>query len=132
MNSELGKTIQTADWEEEKHTPVITCPETVTADQTLEVGLELGKAVSHPNTTEHHIRWIQLYYQPDGSNAVYELAKVDFNAHGESTAGANEGPVTTQHAGKVNVALRTSGVLHAMSYCNIHGLWSSKKQISVV
>ncbi len=43
----------------EKHVPVIEYPDQVRADEFFAVKATLGKAVAHPNTTEHHIRWIQ-------------------------------------------------------------------------
>ena len=64
--AKIGELYQTADWKSEKHVPVIECPDAVAADETFEVKVSLGKEVAHPNTTEHHIRWIQLYFRPGG------------------------------------------------------------------
>jgi superoxide reductase len=44
---------------------VIDCPDNVKADEMFDVTVTLGKEIAHPNTTEHHIRWIQLYFKPD-------------------------------------------------------------------
>jgi desulfoferrodoxin (superoxide reductase-like protein) len=74
----LGERVQTADWKQEKHVAAIECPSQVKSGELFEVKVSLGKAVAHPNTTEHHIRWI-----------------------------------------------------HALSLCNIHGLWESAKEIKV-
>ncbi len=131
MASELGNTIQTADWSVEKHVPVISCPETVSPDEPFDVSLELGKAVDHPNTTEHHIRWMALYFQAEGAESVYDLAKVEFNAHGESVQGADMGPAHTQHKACASVSLNKGGTLHALAYCNIHGLWGAKQEVKV-
>ena len=60
---ELSKRIQKADWKKEKHVPVIECPDQVKADEFFEVKASLGKEIAHPNTTEHHIRWISVYFQ---------------------------------------------------------------------
>ncbi|MBC7238051.1 MAG: Neelaredoxin, partial [Chloroflexi bacterium] len=62
----LSGQIQHADWKTEKHVPVIECPDTVKAGEFFEVTVSIGKEVAHPNTTEHHIAWITLYYQPEG------------------------------------------------------------------
>ena len=96
--AELSERIQTGDWKAEKHVPVIECPDAVRANDFFEVSVSLGKAVAHPNTTEHHIRWMALFFQPDGEKAPYQVAHVEFGAHGESTKGANQGPVYTNHA----------------------------------
>mgnify|MGYP006292105075 FL=1 len=124
--------IQQADWKKEKHVPVIECPDQVPADEMFEVKVSLGKEIAHPNTTEHHIRWISLYFKPEGDKFIYDVAHFDFNAHGESTAGANQGPVYTHHAGTVSMKVTKPGTLHAMSYCNIHGLWEYTKEIELV
>ena len=127
----LGDRIQSADWKKEKHSPVIECPEEVEAGEFFEVKASLGKEVAHPNTTEHHIRWITLYFHPEGGNFTHDVAHFEFNAHGESVKGANEGPVYTHPAVTAAMKIAQSGTLYAMSCCNIHGLWESSKQIVV-
>ena len=129
--SELSEHIQKADWKKEKHVPVIECPDQIKANDIFQVKVCLGKEVAHPNTTEHHIRWINLYYHDEGGKFAHEVAHVEFNAHGESTEGADKGPVYTHHEVVTSLKVAKSGMLHAMSYCNIHGLWQSSKKITV-
>jgi superoxide reductase len=62
----LGDRIQEADWKKEKHVPVIEVPDQVKVDEVFEVKVSLGKEIAHPNTTEHHISWISLYFHPEG------------------------------------------------------------------
>ena len=123
--------IQEADWQKEKHVPVIECPDKVKAGEWVQVKASLGKAIAHPNTTEHHIRWIKVFFSPDGDKFTYEIGRFEFNAHGESAAGANQGPVHTNH--EVAFSFKTSkpGTLHALAYCNIHGVWESGKRIEL-
>lgn len=123
--------IQTADWQKEKHVPAIECPDRVAAGEWVTVKVSLGKATAHPNTTEHHIRWIGAYFAPDGAKFTYDLGRFEFNAHGEGVEGPNQGPVYTHH--EVTFAFKTNkpGVLHAVAYCNIHGLWESEKRIEI-
>ena len=128
---QLAEKIQRADWKTEKHVPVIECPDSVKANEIFQVKVTLGKEVAHPNTTEHHIRWITLYYQEEGGKFAREVAHMESNAHGEDAAGPNEGPVYTHHEAVTNLKISKSGVLYALSYCNIHGLWQSEKAISV-
>ena len=123
--------IQSADWKAEKHAPVIDVPDTVKVGEKVTVGLCVGKEIAHPNTTEHHIRWIKLYFKPDNSKFVFELATFEFNAHGESAEGANKGPVYTESTAQATIKLSASGTLLAQSYCNIHGLWEGAKNIVV-
>ncbi len=127
----IGEKIQTDDWQKEKHVPVIDCPERTAADEWTQVKVTLGKAVAHPNTTEHHIRWIEVFFSPDGDKFTYELGRFEFTAHGESAAGANEGPAYTNHEVGFSFKASKSGALHAIAFCNIHGLWESEKRLSV-
>jgi superoxide reductase len=129
---ELSERIQKADWKAEKHVPVIECPEQVKADELFAVKVSLGKEIPHPNTTEHHIRWISLLFHPEGAKFTYQIGHYEFSAHGESGDGANKGPVWTHHETTAFVKISKPGILYALAYCNIHGLWQSSKPIRVV
>lgn len=130
MNN-LSKHIQQADWKNEKHVPVIECPETVESNENFDVRVGLGKEVAHPNTTEHHIRWISLFFHPQGEKFAYQIGHFEFGAHGESAGGANEGPVYTHHIVTTTMKTSKAGVLHALAFCNIHGLWENSKEIDM-
>lgn len=123
--------IQTADWKAEKHVPVIQAPARVKADETFDVKVCVGAEIPHPNTTEHHISWIKLYFKPANGKFAHEVASFAFTAHGEDAAGPNKGPVYTQPAGQATLKLATSGTLLAEAYCNIHGLWENAAEITV-
>jgi superoxide reductase len=127
----LGERLQQADWKKEKHVPLIEAPMTVTAGEAFEIKLSVGKEIPHPNTTEHHITWISLYFQPKDAKFPHQVARFEFSGHGESIAGANQGPVYTQPATATTVKLNTSGTLFAVAMCNIHGLWESSQDIQV-
>jgi len=127
----LSEQIHTADWKEEKHVPVIDCPDKVKPDDLFDVKVTLGKEIAHPNTTEHHIRWISLYFLPEEAKSSYHVGRFEFTAHGESTDGANQGPVYTNHEATVSMKTSKSGMLLAMAYCNIHGLWQSGKPLAL-
>jgi superoxide reductase len=129
--AELKDLIKHDDWKTEKHVPVIECPDQVKADENFQVQVSLGKEIAHPNTTEHHIRWISVYFKPDDEKATYVVGNYEFSAHGESTQGANQGPVYTHHAVTANLKVNKPGTLFALAYCNIHGLWESNKPIKV-
>jgi superoxide reductase len=97
--SRVGEIYQVSNWKTEKHVAVIECPDSIPYGSLAEIEVSVGKEVSHPNTTTHHIRWIQIYFQPKGEKFNYQLANVEFTAHGESHSGANVGSVCTLHAG---------------------------------
>ena len=127
----LAEKIQEADWKKEKHVPVIECPDVVEADTWTKITVSLGKAVDHPNTTEHHIRWIAVFFCPDDDKFAYEIGRFEFNAHGESTEGPNTGPVYTHHEVTFSFKTAKPGSLNALALCNIHGLWESDKRIDL-
>jgi superoxide reductase len=127
----LGDLIQSADWKTEKHIPVIQGPDKISKGQVFEVEVSVGKQIAHPNTTEHHIKFIELYFLATGEKFPYQLARFEFNAHGESVQGPNTSTVFSEP--KVESVFKTekSGVIMAIAYCNIHGLWRSEKEIKV-
>ncbi len=127
----LGERIQSGDWKQEKHVPAIECPSEVKSDELFQVKVGLGKAVAHPNTTEHHIRWISVFFHPGGEKFTCQVAHFEFTAHGESVEGPNKGPVYTNHEASFTMKISKSGVIHALSLCNIHGLWEGTKEIKV-
>jgi superoxide reductase len=127
----FGDRIQQADWKKEKHVPVIECPDEVQAGEPFEVKVGLGKEIAHPNTTEHHISWVSLYFHPEGDKFSYDVGHFEFNAHGESVAGANQGPVYTHHQVTATLKVDKPGTLYAVAMCNIHGLWENNKEIKV-
>ena len=129
--AEFKDLFQTADWKSEKHVPVIEAPDKVKKAEPFKVTVSVGKEIPHPNTTEHHIRWIEVYFHPEGEKFPYQVGKFEFSAHGESTQGPNTSTVFTQPI--VTLVFKTDkpGVIFASSYCNIHGLWQSLKELSV-
>ena len=128
--SEFSSTIQQADWKVEKHAPVIEAPDSVKAGEFFTVTAGLGKAIAHPNTVQHHISWISLYFLPEGAKLAIQLAHAEFSAHGDSTTD-QPGPALTNPSMSASVKLSKSGVLQAVSYCNIHGVWQSSKTVQV-
>lgn len=129
--SELNETIQSADWKAEKHAPSIDAPEEATAGQTVTVTASIGASIAHPNTPQHHIAWMSLYFLPDGAKLPIQLAHAEFSAHAESMTD-QPGPALTQPRMVADVQLSKGGTLQALAYCNLHGLWQSSKPIRVV
>jgi superoxide reductase len=127
----LGELIQEADWKMEKHVPVIECADMVKADELFEVKVTIGKEVAHPNTTEHHISWIEVFFLPEGEKFPYQIARCEFRAHGASVQGPNTSTVYTHHSATGWMKTGKAGTLIATSMCNIHGLWQSSKEIKL-
>lgn len=122
---------QTADWKAEKHVPVIEAEDKVKKGEFLKVTLTVGKEISHPNTTEHHIRWIEVYFLAEAEKFPYQIGRFEFNAHGESTQGQNTSTIFTHPVIITSFKTDKPGTIFASSYCNIHGLWKSSKEIKV-
>ena len=131
----IANHIKSADWKAEKHVPVITVPTGITPGVPFEVEVSVGKEIPHPNTIEHHIAWIALYYVPDGGLFPIELARAEFVAHGpgvltEPILKATvclPSPTPTNNSSTHNS--NSIGALHAVAYCNLHGLWESEVNV---
>jgi len=65
--AKMCEVFQEADWKQEKHVPVIEAPETIKKDGAVKVVVTVGKEIAHPNTTEHHIAWISVFFQAEGA-----------------------------------------------------------------
>jgi len=112
----LGELIKGATQEgKEKHVPVI---ELVSCKECGErsVKVTVGKDVPHPNTIEHHIKWIALFGVKAG--VAVHIATFDLGP----TYGV---PTIVAHAN-----LKDFSELIAVEYCNIHGLWESSLKVS--
>ncbi|VVB72576.1 Superoxide reductase [uncultured archaeon] len=101
----------------EGHTPKIEVPAKIKSGEAVEIKVAVGP---HPNTVEHSIRWIEVYFYEEGRAFNPQmLSRVEFS------------PMLAEPEVKIKLNLKKSGVIHAMEYCNMHGLWSNKKEIVV-
>lgn len=125
----LKDLFQSADWRTEKHVPVLEVPDKIKKGEYFKVVLTVGKEIAHPNKTEHHICWIEVYFHPEGEKFPYQIARAEFCAHGASVQGPDTSFVYTRP--EVVIVFKTDkpGVIYASSYCNIHGLWQNSKEI---
>ena len=128
----MEKMYQKADWKSEKHVPVIKAPDVVKKGELVKIGVTVGEEIAHPNTTEHHIRWVEVFFLPVNEKFPYHLGKTTFSAHGESVQGPNTSTVYTHHATELTFKTDKPGTIIATSYCNIHGFWSNEKPLAVV
>jgi len=126
----LKELFKNDDWKREKHVPVIETPLEVKRGEIFNITVNVGKEVSHPNTVEHHIRWIEVYFLPEGKNIPYQVGRFEFSAHGESSEGVEGGVYTYPHV-MCNLKVDKAGVILASSYCNIHGLWENSQEIKI-
>ncbi|UCD19598.1 MAG: class II SORL domain-containing protein [candidate division WOR-3 bacterium] len=128
---ELSKIFQSADWKKEKHVPVIEAADKVRKGENVGVTLSVGKEIPHPNTTEHHIAWMDIYFQPSEGKFPYHIGRFEFSSHGASTDGPNTSTIFTHPTVSVTFKAEKSGTLFALSYCNIHGLWINSHEITI-
>ncbi len=101
----------------ESHTPKIEAPDKVRKGEVFEIAVKVGP---HPNTPEHSIRKVELYLTEEGRA---------FNPRHLATFVFEPGFVDPEV--KVKIKLEKSGVIHAVGYCNLHGLWEGRKEIKV-
>jgi superoxide reductase len=127
----ISDAIQSADWKSEKHVPAIEAPDVVTAGEPFTVTVSVGKEIAHPNTTAHHIAWINVFFKPEGDKFLYQVARFDFTGHGASAKGADTGPVYTNPSASFSMTVAGAGTLVAVEQCNIHGVWESDKEIKL-
>lgn len=128
---ELKELLQSADWKTEKHVPVIEADDKVKKGEFFKLTVSVGKQIAHPNTTEHHIRWIEAFFLADGEKFPYQIGRFEFNAHGESTLGPNTSTIFTHPEVVFTFKTDKPGAVFATSFCNIHGLWQASKKIEV-
>lgn len=123
--------IQTGDWASEKHVPTIEIKGTPQKGANIDVEVSVGKKIPHPNTTAHHISWIEVYFLPEEEKFPYLLGRFEFTAHGASVKGPDTSTVYTEP--KVNLTFKAEkgGTVLALSYCNIHGLWNSEEKLTL-
>ena len=125
---EFEELLQKADWKTEKHIPVITLQKTIGA---VQAEVMVGKEIGHPNTTAHHIAWMEIYFLPQGASFPYLIGRYDFAAHGASTDGADTSTVYTEPAVVITFKTEKPGTIYALSYCNVHGLWANKEKLDM-
>lgn len=112
----IGELVRTEDFKSEKHVPFIGAPSTVKKGEKFEVEVTVGKEIPHPNTVEHHIKWMDLYAKFEGKPVV-QVGHFDL------------GPTFGEPSVKVVVSLPESATLIAVIYCNIHGLWENSVEV---
>jgi superoxide reductase len=122
--------LQSADWKTEKHVPVIEIIKKEKKDKPVEVNVSIGKEIAHPNTTAHHIKWIELYFLADGEKFPYLISRTNFEAHGASVEGPDTSSIYTHPSVNVNFITGKPGIIYAFSYCNIHGLWTNSEELN--
>ncbi|MDD5196755.1 MAG: class II SORL domain-containing protein [Candidatus Omnitrophota bacterium] len=129
--ADLKELLQSADWKTEKHAPVIELQDNVKKGELFKVTVSVGKEIAHPNKTEHHICWIEIYFQPQTEKFPYAVARAEFSAHGASVNGADTSTIYTHPEVTASFKTDKSGIIYAASYCNIHGLWQSSKELKI-
>ncbi|NIO45013.1 MAG: desulfoferrodoxin [Candidatus Aenigmarchaeota archaeon] len=104
----------------EKHVPVIKVPERTEPGKDFEVIINVGENVPHPNTVEHHIKWIQVFAEvEDRAYNPVHVATFDL------------GPTFAEPKVKFKMKLEKPAILIVLGYCNLHGIWESSVKIEV-
>lgn len=98
----------------EKHTPTIEVGKAAKDESIDVVRVIVGKEVAHPNTKEHYIAWVELYGEKKDSGQVVELGRAAFTA-----------AYTTPNARFQVANIEDFSKFHALSYCNLHGVWAN-------
>ncbi len=124
----MNNLFQTADWKVEKHMPIIVLSR---KNGSFQAAVSVGKELPHPNTSAHHISWIELYFHPAETKFPILIGRNDFSAHGASVDGPDTSGVYSSPEAVFTFNTEKSGTVHAASYCNIHGLWTNTVELIV-
>lgn len=127
----LSELLQSADWKAEKHVPALEAPERVAKGAKFQMTAAVGKSIPHPNQTAHHIAWVELYFHPQGEKFPYQIGRAEFSAHGASAQGPDTSTVYTQPELTMTMQTDKPGTIYAVSYCTIHGLWQSARELQL-
>ncbi|KKL58146.1 hypothetical protein LCGC14_2228340 [marine sediment metagenome] len=125
----LNELYQSADWKKEKHVPMVEIVGEIKKGLTISLRLQVGKEIEHPNTTEHHIEWIQALFLPEDEKFPFIIGRTEFNAHGASINGPNSSTVYCDPTTTLTFKTEIPGIIIALSSCNIHGLWRNTQEI---
>jgi superoxide reductase len=117
--------LKPAERKTQSHTPVIGCPDKVEADKIFQIKISLGDSLGHPDTNEHHVCRVSLYYSDSEGKTVRQIAGVEFQSHSPGK------DALSRYETIIDAKIAESGVLHAMAYCNLHGLAEAIRQITV-
>ena len=120
----MKELFQSGDWTKEKHIPMLEILR-VDRETGIVVKATIGKEIPHPNTTAHHIEWIDIYFRPEDSKFPYHIGRYEFLSHGASVEGADTSTIYSVPEVVFSFKSEKNGMVYASSYCNIHGLWES-------
>lgn len=115
----LTETVQSGDWKNEKHVPVLHVSK---KEGEVEIKAIVGEEIEHPNTLEHHIGWIKVFFKPEGGKFPIEIGSYEFSAHGEEE-------ILSKPEVSATIKTDKAGTVYALSYCNIHGLWENSEEV---
>ncbi|BEP18537.1 class II SORL domain-containing protein [Pyrofollis japonicus] len=101
----------------ESHTPKLEAPDKVKKGEPFTVKVKVGP---HPNEPQHSIRRIELWFYEEGRtfNPI-RLASIELE------------PVYAEPEVTITIKLQKSGTIYALAYCNLHGVWEERKDITV-
>ncbi len=101
----------------ETHAAKIEAPDKAKKGEPIKIRVKVGP---HPNQPAHSIRSIEVWFAEDGRqfNPI-RLATIELE------------PGYAEPELEITVKLEKSGTLYVLSYCNLHGIWESRKRIEV-
>lgn len=107
---------------EKKHMPVIDAPDKVKRGEPFNVKVTVGDGINLFNRTlpQHHIRWIEVFFQAKDEKFPQEIRTFKFNI--------SQTPVPEC---AVSFKIDKPGIIFASSYCDLHGLLQNSKDILI-
>ena len=107
--------------------PVIECADMVKAGEWYVVKVTVPDALTNPGIPGDRLRWISLYFQPDGEKVPSHVSLFDFT----SEAGAAPVPVRKPRDATTSLRGTEPGTLFAVVHCQVRGILQTSKHITV-
>ena len=98
---------------QKKHHPVVSAPAESKRNEIIEITVEVGKLLKHPNEKAHHIQSIELWQREAF------LTRVDLT------------PELTEPHVTVKVKLDHPWPIIARARCNLHGIWEAEVPFTI-
>lgn len=132
ISGHIDDIFRKSDGSPESHIPIIDVSENPRKGQSIRITVSVGRKAPHPNSIEHHIRWIDLFFLPIDDKCLFQIGRFYFTSFEEMERRCGGGTVHFPCEVTCTIRTETSGTIYASSYCNIHGLRESSRKLLLV
>lgn len=105
------------------HIPIIKCSKVGNSDDIFDISVTVPDA-GLSASDDHHILWIQLYFQNTRDEELISIGKWEYMAFGKDMPF-----IQPEALGRIQ--FNENGTIYALVYCDVHGLWETSKYIEL-